>query len=149
METLTSVRMNCHTLLDKPRIYADLNGGWRVGDEYIVPLNSSATTGDLRLLDYTLSPGLTVDFWTDDGDDEGNLDPLLFQGVIQFDDDAQHWVAVADWNEFHHASETNKPDVQEVITINPNLFDAFSEYKEIKPEPSAKSKVASKSPIKI
>ena len=149
METLTSVRMNCHALLDKPRIYADLNGGWRVDDKYIVPLNSSATTGDLRSLGYTLTPGLTADFWTDDGDYEGNPYPLLFQGVVQFYEETQLWVAVADWNRFHHASETGKPDVQEVITINPDLFDSVVEYTEIPTGHSARAQTVSKQPIKI
>lgn len=105
MEILMSVRMKCQQLLDKPRVYADLNGGWRVEDEYVVPLNSSATENDLHTLGYRLMPGLVVDFWTDDGDDAGDLDPLLFQGVIQFDKETQHWVAVADWNGFQNASE--------------------------------------------
>ncbi|MDQ2798731.1 MAG: hypothetical protein M3Y13_03700, partial [Armatimonadota bacterium] len=75
MEVLTSVRLNCQHLLDKPRVYADLNGGGKIGDNYIVPLNSRATEADLRLLGHALSPGQMVNFWTDDGDDEGNPDP--------------------------------------------------------------------------
>ena len=94
--------------LDKPRVYADLNGGWKKEDKFIVPLNSRATDTDLHLLGHTLTPGLEVDFWTDDADDEDNLDPLLFEGVIQFDEDTQKWVAVADWNGFRNASEVNK-----------------------------------------
>ena len=149
METLTSVQMNCHTLLDKPRIYADLNGGGRIEDKYIVPLNSSATMEDLHLLGYTLSPGLTIDFWTDDGDDDGNLDPLLFQGVIQFEENTQRWVAVAQWNEFHHASEIDKPDVQEAVTTNTNLFDTVVEHTEINLRPSTRTSAASKKSIKL
>lgn len=112
METLTSVRMKCRELLDKARVYADLNGGWRVEEEYVVPLNSSATENDLQILGYRLMPGLVVDFWTDDGDDEGNLDPLLFQGVIQFDEDTQRWIAVADWNGFQNASELDRTNAR-------------------------------------
>ena len=149
METLTSVQMNCHTLLDKPRIYADLNGGGRIGDKYIVPLNSSATMEDLHLLGYTLSPGLTMDFWTDDGDDDGNLDPLLFQGVIYFDNDTQHWVAVAQWDEFHHASEIDKTGVQEAVTTSPDLFDTGVEYTEINLRPSKRTSAVPKKSIKL
>ena len=117
METLTSDQLNWQKLLDKPRVYADLNGGWRVGDEYIVPLNSRATEKDLQSLGHVLTPGLSVDFWTDDGDDEGNLDPLLFQGKVQFDEDTQKWVAVADWDGFHNASELNKSAETQHIDI--------------------------------
>lgn len=71
-------------------MYADLNAGWKKGNEYIVPLNSRTTESDLRQLGYSpLIPGLAVDFWTDDGDDEGRPDPLLFQGVTRFDEDTQ------------------------------------------------------------
>ena len=118
METLTSVQLNCHRFLDKPRVYADLNGGWRKEDKYIVPLNSRATDTDIHLLGYTLTPGLKVDFWTDDGDDEGNLDPLLFEGVVQFDEHEQKWVAVADWNGFRNASELNgSPTAAQINTL--------------------------------
>ena len=130
---MLSVQTNCHALLDKPRIYADLNGGGRIGDKHIIPLNSSAT----------------MDFWTDDGDDDGNLDPLLFQGVIQFEEDTQRWVAVAQWNEFHHAFEIDKPDVQEAVTANTDLFDTVVEYTEINLRPSARTSAASKKSIKL
>ncbi len=149
MEVLTSIQMDCQQLLDKPRIYADLNGGWRKENNYVVPLNSSATENDLHLLGYTLSPGLTIDFWTDDGDDDGNLDPLLFQGVIRFEEDTQRWVAVAQWNEFHHASEIDKPDVKEAVTTNTNLFDTVVEYTEINPRPSKRTSAASEKSIKL
>ena len=91
--------------LDKPRVYADLNGGWRQGDHYTLTLDSSATERDLQRLGLTLVSGLTVDFWSDDGDDEGNPDPLLFQGVVEFDQARQKWVAVTRWHDFKHASD--------------------------------------------
>ena len=149
MEVLTSIQMDCQQLLDKPRIYADLNGGWRKENNYVVPLNSLATENDLHLLGYTLNPGLTLDFWTDDGDNDGNLDPLLFQGVIQFDNDTQHWVAVAQWTEFHHASEIDKPDVQVAVTTNTDLSDTVVEYTEINLTSSKRTSADPKKPIKL
>lgn len=114
METLTSIQMSCQHLLDKPRVYADLNAGWKKGAEYIVPLNSRATESDLRQLGYfPLSPDLALDFWADDGDDEGRPDPLLFRGVTRFDEDTQGWVAVTGWNDFRHASEMKAAQAQE------------------------------------
>ena len=105
MEALTSIATGFYPLLDKPRVYADLNGGWKDGDKYNLWLNSTATESDLRCLGYSLVPGLVVDFWTDDTDDEGNLDPLLFQGEVEFDEDKRKWYAVTSWNGFYAASE--------------------------------------------
>ena len=96
---------NFYLLLDKPRVYADLNGGWREGDNYVLWLNSSATESDLLYLGYSLASGLVVDFWTDDGDDEGNLDPLLFRGKVDYDEEKQKWFAVTPWDSFQHASK--------------------------------------------
>lgn len=112
METLTSIRLNCQQLLDKPRIYADLNGGWRSGDQYVVLLNSHATESDLRQPGYTLKPGLVLDFWTDDSDEDGNLDPLLFQGEVGFDEETQNWYVATSWGGFTHASELNQPQAE-------------------------------------
>lgn len=105
MESLTSVQLNCQHLMDKPRVYVDLNAGWPSGESYVVPIKSRATEDDLRQLGHSLTSGLVVDFWTDDGDGAGNPDPLLFQGRLEFDEDVQKWVAVADLDGFHHASE--------------------------------------------
>ena len=105
METLASARLNCQHLLDKPRAYVDLNAGWPRESHYVVPLSSRATEGDLQLLGHSLTPGLLVDFWTDDGDGEGHPDPLLFRGRIEFNEDVQKWVAVAGLDGFRHASE--------------------------------------------
>ncbi len=110
MEYWTATQTEFYRLLDKPRVYADLNGGWREGGNYILWLNSIATESDLLYLGYSLASGLVVDFWTDDGDDEGNLDPLLFQGKVEYDQEKQKWFAVAPWNDFYHASELNNMD---------------------------------------
>ncbi len=84
-----------------------------MGDDYIIPLNSHATESDLRQLGHSLTPGLVMDFWTDDGDDEGSPDPLLFRGVIRFDEDSQNWVAVTGWNGFRNASGLKAAHAQE------------------------------------
>jgi hypothetical protein len=112
-----SDELNWQTLLDKPRVYADLNGGWRHGDDYTFFLDSRTTDADLQRLGYSLTAGLKVDFWTDDGDDEGNPDPLLFRGMIQFHEETQKWVAVTGWNDFRHASEIKVAHAQEPSLI--------------------------------
>ncbi len=92
-------------LLDKPRIYADLNGGYREGEFYIVRLNSSATQDDLQKQGVLIREGSEIAFWTDDGDDKGNPDPLLFTGKLHRDEDSHQWVAVTEWAGFRSASE--------------------------------------------
>ena len=140
METLTSIRLNYQHLLDKPRVYADLNVGWRVGDNYIISLSSHATESDLRQLGHPLTPGLVVNFWTDDGDDAGNPDPLLFQGTIQFDEDTQNWVARVVWNDFHNASDY--PVDNPTPVTRPTIIDGFAKYTEVRNTSPRKSAAA-------
>jgi len=148
MENLTSIETDFYPLLDKPRVYADLNGGWRDGDNYVLWLNSSATERDLRHFGRALTPGLVLDFWTDDGDDEGNLDPLLFQGEVGFDEEKQNWYAVAPWNDFHNASELKEAEDNAPTAFISDIVDTRMEYTEINLKAS-KSGVSPEQPIKI
>lgn len=100
-------------LLDRPRVYVDLNGGGRVGDTFIVPLNCRGTANDLQKRHLMLHEGLWLDFWMDDGDEEGNPDPLLFAGSVHWLEDEGQWVARIDWNGFQNASEVRKSDTLE------------------------------------
>ena len=143
MGTLTSIETGFYPLLNKPRVYADLNGGWRDGDNYILWLNSSATESDLQYLGYTLTPGLVLDFWTDDGDDEGNLDPLLFQGKTGFDEEKQTWYAIASWNDFHNASELKEIE-DNVIVFSTSPTNGYQEYAETETDSSAAEKTSVK-----
>jgi hypothetical protein len=113
----TAAEWGLEQILDKPRVYTDLNAGWRMDENYVVPLDSPATDRDLKTLGLTFTPGLVVDFWTDDGDDAGNPDPLLFQGVIQFDESLQKWIAVTKWEDFLHASELKNAQVRELALV--------------------------------
>ena len=92
-------------LLDKPRIYADLNGGYRDGELYIVRLDSHATQSDLQKRGVPVREGAEIEFWTDDGDSDGNPDPLLFTGTLHLDENIRQWVAVTKWAGFRSASE--------------------------------------------
>lgn len=97
--------VNWKKLLDKPRVYLDLNSGSRVGDSYIALLDSRATSADIRENGLILEEGLAVDFWSDDGDDNGRPNPLIFRGIVHFDESLAQWTAVMDWNSFTHVSE--------------------------------------------
>lgn len=100
-------------LLDRPRVYVDLNGGGRVGDTYIASLDSRATAADLLKFGITPQEGMRLHFWTDDGDAEGNPDPLLFMGSLHFSEEEGVWMAHIDWNGFRNASEVRKSDKRE------------------------------------
>ena len=92
---------------DKARIYADLMkwGGIR-GSARGVILTCRGTHEDLQKHDIQFEEGKTYSFWTDDGDDEGNFDPLYFDGIVEYDHKAGYWVAWVDWEAIIHASAT-------------------------------------------
>ncbi len=100
-------------LLDKPRVYADLNGSHRDADSYVLFLNSVKTEVDFRKFAIQPREGLVVDFWTEDGDDEGRPDPLLFTAMLHHDLKTERWYAVAEWDGFRHASEAPETKVAE------------------------------------
>jgi len=91
--------------MDGIRIYLDLNSGGKVGNSYVVTLDKQGTVADLQKNGMALREGVILDFWSDDGDDNGNPDPLLFQGTVKFDTVVNQWVAIVDWNGFMHASD--------------------------------------------
>jgi hypothetical protein len=87
--------------VDKPkgRIYLDpMNGRFTVG-----------TLKDLELEKITPIEGMTLQFWMDDGDDAGNTDNLIFEGVIHFDKELGRWYAVIDENSYRHESDERPP----------------------------------------
>jgi hypothetical protein len=94
--------MNC----DKTRIYADLmkSGGSR-GSARGVILTCRGTHEDLHKHDIQFEEGKTYSFWMDDGDDEGKSDPLYFDGIVEYDHKAGHWVAWVNWETIHSASD--------------------------------------------
>ena len=108
MDKTDRVTVDRQRLLDKPRIYADLNGGHRDGGVYVVRLDSRATEGDLQKQGVHVREGLRLDFWADDGDEDGNPDPLLFKETLRLDSDLHQWVAVAAWDGFQPASEVRQ-----------------------------------------
>lgn len=91
--------------MNTPRIYADLNKWEQVNGQHWVILTTQGTHKDLEKYGIALREGLSLSFWMDDADDDGNFDPLHFEGVIHYDKNAAHWVAVVDWDAIHNASE--------------------------------------------
>ncbi len=67
---------------------------------------------DLARSGMTLSEGMNVGFWTDDANDQGEDDNLLFEGTVHFDAQRQQWYALIDWTSFRH-----EPDERAKLTV--------------------------------
>jgi hypothetical protein len=92
--------------MSKPRIYADYQ---KTDDFGRLILVCYGTARDLARQGIVLEKGLTLTFYMDDGDDDGNPDDLLVDGVVEYDEEQKNWVAVIDQDTFRHASEEGIP----------------------------------------
>lgn len=84
------------------RIYADFQN---LDDEHRLRLTCAGTWQDLDSAGVRLQEGLALTFYTDDADDQGRPDELRVNGIVHYDENAQHWVAAVDWNTLRHASD--------------------------------------------
>jgi hypothetical protein len=89
-------------MLDSTRIYVDF---LKVDDDGRLILSCSGTMRDLVNYGIELKDGLTLTFYSDDADDNGNPDELIVQGTVQYDQPSRRWVAVIDWNSIKHVSD--------------------------------------------
>ena len=78
---------------------------------------TQGTLQDLEVENIVPVPGMHLDFYAEDGNDEGERDYLLFAGVIGQFPETGHWYAVIDGDRFWHES-----DVQ---PVSPNLEPGF------------------------
>lgn len=86
----------------KPRIYADFHNADVHGR---LRLNCAGTTEDLARLAITLREGMRLVLYSDDLDDNGQLDELVVDGVASYSDEENCWVATIDWSAIHHTSD--------------------------------------------
>lgn len=93
-------------LLDKPRIDADLNKGGAPDSEgfFTVPLTTIGTQNSMAKQGLTFQEGMTMDFWTDDGDENFDPDPILFSGTVHYSP-MGFWYARCNDKDVKHASE--------------------------------------------
>ncbi|MBI1762689.1 MAG: hypothetical protein HYR56_14740 [Acidobacteria bacterium] len=84
------------------RIYADFH---KIDDTGRLVLCCYGTKRDLAKHQLELRDGLTLTFYMDDGDEHGNPDNLIVQGVVQFNKLTNEWVAEIDWEQMRHESE--------------------------------------------
>jgi hypothetical protein len=68
-------------------------------------LNSLGTSSNLTKQGMVLREGLLINFYNDDATENHNPDPLLFEGVVHFDDAKKEWYAILDEKSFRHLSD--------------------------------------------
>lgn len=95
-----------HLISDQPRVYADFN---KTVGLHTLALTTLGTIEDLKMHGIQLVPGLLVHFWTDDGSDTGEDDPLIFEGIVRFDSARNRWIAEIDWDSITPASKRQNP----------------------------------------
>lgn len=67
---------------------------------------SKGTFDDLKAAEIEPLAGLRLEFYSDDANDLGAQDNLLFEGVVGYDKDEATWYAVIDWDSLRHESQT-------------------------------------------
>lgn len=87
---------------NRPIIYIDFHGECERG-KFV--LDTLGTKKDLERYGITLSEGLRLTFWSDDTDDQGNFDPLIVEGTVEFNSKINEWVARIDDTKIRHDSQ--------------------------------------------
>ena len=82
-----------------PRIYADFHN---LDDSNRLRLTCVGTIEDLERRGIALQEGLTLNFYTDDADEEGRPAELIVEGQVHYDANAECWVATVDWDALRH-----------------------------------------------
>jgi hypothetical protein len=85
-----------------PKVYADFHNADAQGR---LRLNCAGTIDDLARQGITLRDGMSLTFYADDLNAEGQPDELLVDGIVSFSQEEHCWVAAIDWSAIHHASE--------------------------------------------
>jgi hypothetical protein len=88
-----------------PRIYADFHDADAQGR---LRLNSVGSLKDIASQEVPLKEGMRLTLYSDDLDDNGELDELLADGIAAYSTEDDCWVAVIDWDAIYHASDRDK-----------------------------------------
>jgi hypothetical protein len=92
-------RSDCYRPRGRIYLYA---GGGRRGDG--CPF-TQGTFWDLEVEGIVPKPGMKLEFYADDGNEKGELDCLLFTGIIDCDQSTGEWYAIIDDSSFCHESD--------------------------------------------
>lgn len=87
-----------------PRIYADFHNADAHGR---LRLTCAGTVEDLSHQGIQLRKGMKLLLYMDDADSQGRPDDLQAMGSVEFSDEENCWVAVINWSEVRHASDSS------------------------------------------
>ena len=87
-----------------PRVYADFQN---LDDANRLRLTCAGTRRDLDRQGIRLQQGMALTLYADDANDAGQPDPLATEGIVQYNEAEQCWVAEIDWQAIRHASVKN------------------------------------------
>jgi hypothetical protein len=85
-------------MMDIKRIPADPNQSDDIGRVLV------GTTADIKRYGIEPADGLVFKLVADDADEDGKMDPLLFEGVARYNSKLGFWVAEVDWNSYRNES---------------------------------------------
>lgn len=85
----------------QPRVYIDFHNA---DPEGRLRLNCIGTTRDLARQQVYLAEGLALTLYSDDVDDQGQPAELEVEGVVQYSDSEQGWVASIEWTAIRRVS---------------------------------------------
>lgn len=87
--------------MPRPKVYVDFHNSDIQGR---LRLNCNGTTEDLARQAITLHEGMVLTVYSDDLDENGQLDELLVDGIASFSKEEECWVATIDRSSIRHAS---------------------------------------------
>ena len=67
-------------------------------------LTCVGTKNDLEKANITLRKGLSLVFYEDDVDDNGNRDDLVVQGIVDYDEVKARWIAKINYDDIKNIS---------------------------------------------
>ncbi len=85
-----------------PKVYADFHNADSRGR---LRLNCVGTIEDLARQQIELCDGLALIFYSDDLDQNGTPDKLLAEGIVNFSEEEDCWVASIDWSAIRHSTD--------------------------------------------
>lgn len=85
-----------------PRVYADFQN---LDAENRLRLICAGTRRDLDRQRIELREGVALTLYTDDANNEGELNELRAEGIVQYNGADNCWVAAVDWKAIRHRSQ--------------------------------------------
>lgn len=89
-------------------IYADIN---KYDAETRLILTCYGSQKDLDEQGIVLYQGLELLFYSDDQDETGQDDELIFKGVVEHDDENDRWTARINWDEIKNRSQLTTEEI--------------------------------------